>query len=56
MPKPRVQFERAKECANRGFEMVNMAITLAPDNESAWAYKATRTPPGLDCLLKALAL
>lgn len=40
MPKQRAQFERAKECANRAFEMANMAITLAPDNESAWSYKA----------------
>lgn len=40
MPKERVEFERAKECANRGWEMVNMAITLTPENESAWAYKA----------------
>ena len=41
MPKQRAQFERAKECANSGLEMVNMAITLAPDNESAWSYKAS---------------
>ena len=40
MPKERVEFERAKECANRGLEMANMAITLTPENESAWAYKA----------------
>ena len=39
MPKERVEFERAKECANRGLELANMAITLTPDNESAWAYK-----------------
>lgn len=39
MPKDRVEFERAKECANRGLEMANMAITLTPENESAWAYK-----------------
>lgn len=39
MPKRRVEFERAKECANRGLEMANMAITLTPENESAWAYK-----------------
>lgn len=39
MPKERVEFERAKECADRGLELVNMAITLTPENESAWAYK-----------------
>jgi tetratricopeptide (TPR) repeat protein len=39
MPKQRSEFERAKECANRGLELVNMAIVLTPDNESAWAYK-----------------
>lgn len=40
MPKERVEFERAKKCANRALEMVHMAITLTPENESAWAYKA----------------
>ena len=40
MPKEPVEFERAKECANRGLEMVNLAITLTPENESAWAYRA----------------
>ena len=39
MPKERVEFEQAKECANRGLEFVNIAITLAPENESAWSYK-----------------
>ena len=39
MPKARVEFERANECANRGLEMANMAITLTPENESAWSYK-----------------
>ena len=39
MPKDPAQFERAKECANRGLELVNMAITLAPENDSAWSYK-----------------
>ena len=39
MPKERGEFERAKECANRGLELANMAILLAPENESAWAYK-----------------
>lgn len=40
MPRDRVEFEQAEECANRGLEMANMAITLAPENESAWTYKA----------------
>jgi tetratricopeptide (TPR) repeat protein len=40
MPKERVDFERAQECANRGLEMVNMAIALTPENESAWAHRA----------------
>ena len=39
MPKERVEFERAKECVSHGLEMVNMAITLTPENESAWSYK-----------------
>jgi hypothetical protein len=40
MPKERVEFEQANECANRGLEMANMAIALTPESESAWAYKA----------------
>ena len=39
MPKVRADFEQAKECANRGLEMANMAISLQPEDESAWAYK-----------------
>ena len=39
MPKQRVEFERANECANRGLEMANLAIALTPENESAWSYK-----------------
>lgn len=39
MPKSRVEFETAKECANRGLEMANLAIALTPENESAWTYK-----------------
>src|SRR6185295_17056390 len=34
MPKERVEFERARECANRGLEMVDMAIALTPTDES----------------------
>ena len=39
MPKERVEFDRANECANRALEMANMAIVLTPENESAWSYK-----------------
>ena len=39
MPKDWFDFERARECANRGLEMANMAIILTPENESAWSYK-----------------
>ena len=34
-----IEFERANECANRALEMADMAITLMPENESAWSYK-----------------
>jgi len=39
MPKARGEFERAKECASRALELANMAVTLTPESESAWAYK-----------------
>jgi len=39
MPKEREEFEQATQCANRGLEMANIAITLTPENESAWSYK-----------------
>lgn len=39
MPKARGEFEKAKACASRGLDLVNMAITLTPESESAWAYK-----------------
>jgi tetratricopeptide (TPR) repeat protein len=38
-PKEEVEFARANECANRGLENANMAITLTPENEAAWSYK-----------------
>jgi tetratricopeptide (TPR) repeat protein len=41
MPKARGEFERAKECANRALELVNMAITLTPESEVAWSYKTS---------------
>lgn len=40
MPKDRVDFDGASECANRGLDMANMAIALTPESESAWSYKA----------------
>jgi len=39
MPKDRMEFERANECANRALMMANMAIVLEAENESAWSYK-----------------
>jgi tetratricopeptide (TPR) repeat protein len=39
MPKDRMEFERANECANRALTMANMAIVLASENEAAWSYK-----------------
>jgi tetratricopeptide (TPR) repeat protein len=39
MPKERDEFEQAKECANHGLEMANIAIGLTPESESAWSYK-----------------
>jgi len=33
------EFENARQCALRGLEMADMAITLKPDSESAWSYK-----------------
>lgn len=39
MPKEWVEFERAQKCANHGLEMAEIAIALAPENESAWSYK-----------------
>ena len=42
MPKEWVEFERAQKCANHGLEMAEMAIALAPENESASSYKTNR--------------
>jgi tetratricopeptide (TPR) repeat protein len=39
MPKERDQFEQARECANHGLEMANIAIGLTPESESGWSYK-----------------
>ena len=32
-------FEKARQCAADGLQMVESAIGLSPENESAWAYK-----------------
>ena len=39
MPKVRLDFEEAQACANRGLELINIAIALVPENETAWSYK-----------------
>jgi len=39
IPKDGAEFERARECANRGLELANLATILAPENDSAWSYK-----------------
>jgi tetratricopeptide (TPR) repeat protein len=39
MPKDGAEFERARECANRGLQLADLATILAPENESAWSYK-----------------
>jgi len=38
MPQDWAEFERAKECANHGLELTTMAITLNPEDVSAWSY------------------
>ncbi|HEV8369135.1 MAG TPA: hypothetical protein VGQ39_14365 [Pyrinomonadaceae bacterium] len=39
MPEDRAEFEQAQECAARSLEIANLAITLAPEDETAWPYK-----------------
>lgn len=34
-----IEFENARQCAFRGLEMADLAITLKADSESAWSYK-----------------
>jgi hypothetical protein len=34
-----MEFENARQCALRGLEMADLAITLKADSESAWSYK-----------------
>jgi tetratricopeptide (TPR) repeat protein len=38
-PKDAAGFEKAKRCAADGLAMIENAITLWPDNDSAWSYK-----------------
>ena len=33
-------FERLKQCAQEGMELINKAVNLAPNSDSAWSYKA----------------
>ncbi|HKE59544.1 MAG TPA: hypothetical protein VKB46_22695 [Pyrinomonadaceae bacterium] len=33
------QFSQAQQCVNHGLEMAEQAISLTPENESAWSYK-----------------
>lgn len=35
------EFEKAQRCAANGLVLIESAISLAPDNESAWAYKTS---------------
>jgi tetratricopeptide (TPR) repeat protein len=39
MPSDPAEFEAAKRCAERGMQMVEAAIGLSPEDESAWSYK-----------------
>jgi tetratricopeptide (TPR) repeat protein len=40
-PKDAAEFEKARQCAANGLVMSESAIALAPDSESAWAYKTS---------------
>ena len=40
-PRDLAEFEKAQRCAHDGLEMIEAAITLAPDSETAWTYKAS---------------
>jgi len=39
LPKESKEFETAKQCATSGFSLAQLAIGLAPENESAWSFK-----------------
>lgn len=38
-PKDQSDFDEALQCASRGLDMVETAITLEPENTAAWSYK-----------------
>lgn len=38
-PKDATEFEKARQCAANGLALVENAIALVPENESAWSYK-----------------
>ena len=38
-PKNPAEFDKARRCANDGLEMIEAAITLAPESADAWTYK-----------------
>jgi tetratricopeptide (TPR) repeat protein len=38
-PKDQKDFEKAQQCVAKGLELVEKAIALNPNNESAWSYK-----------------
>ncbi|HEY0079407.1 MAG TPA: hypothetical protein VGB73_12400 [Pyrinomonadaceae bacterium] len=39
MPANREDFEKARQCALKGLELAEKAISLNPDNPNAWSYK-----------------
>lgn len=38
-PKDLAEFEKARQCAANGLTMIDAAIALNPDDETAWSYK-----------------
>jgi tetratricopeptide (TPR) repeat protein len=38
-PKEQKDFDKAQQCVNKGLELTEKAISLNPENESAWSYK-----------------
>lgn len=39
MPQDRAKFDEARRCATEGLRLINLAIDLTPNNESAWSQK-----------------
>jgi tetratricopeptide (TPR) repeat protein len=39
-PENEADFNRLKECAQKGLELANKAVELNPNSDSAWSYKA----------------